>query len=330
MGSEPDRSAVADLSELGGGPYSTLLADPPWRFDSRSGKISPEYRWLLRYETMTVEEIAALPVPDLMEDNAHCYLWVPNALLPQGLEVMEAWGFRYKAMLVWAKRRRDGGPDGRGVGFYFRNTTETILFGVRGKLRTLNPGRRQVNIIETMRREHSRKPDELYPLIEACSPPPFLELFARYPREGWTSWGNEAGDTVVPRGKQYRNFRDHALPEVRSLAPLLDAGLIVPGERLLLRKRGGTTFFAHVNASGELLDELGNRYSSPTQAAMTIAGYKSVDGWLRWRTARDGVTLATLRDQLSSGNARRPIHTEPDTLQQLLPLDAPTQVTEQE
>jgi N6-adenosine-specific RNA methylase IME4 len=139
----------------------------------------------------------------LMAGQSHCYLWVPNALIEDGLAVLSAWGFQYKGMLVWAKRRKDGGPDGRGVGFYFRNVTEPILFGVRGKMRTLPPGRRQVNMIETRKREHSRKPDEQYALIEACSPGPRLELFARYAQPGWKVWGNEAGEEVVPRGRTY-------------------------------------------------------------------------------------------------------------------------------
>lgn len=156
---------------------------------------------------MTLEEICALPVSGVAAANAHLYLWVPNALLPEGLRVMEAWGFRYVSNLVWAKRRKDGGPDGRGVGFYFRNVTEPILFGVRGRMRTLDPGRSQVNMIESRKREHSRKPDEQYPLIEACSPGPYLELFARYPRPGWAVWGNEAADDVTPRGRQHRGYR---------------------------------------------------------------------------------------------------------------------------
>jgi N6-adenosine-specific RNA methylase IME4 len=156
---------------------------------------------------MTLADICALPVADIVADTAHLYLWVPNALLPDGLQVMDAWGFRYVSNLVWAKRRKDGGPDGRGVGFYFRNVTEPILFGVRGSMRTLDPGRSQVNMIETRKREHSRKPDEQYKVIEACSPGPYLELFARYPRAGWWSWGEEASTDVTPRGQRHRGYR---------------------------------------------------------------------------------------------------------------------------
>lgn len=171
--------------------YATLLADPPWQFQNRTGKMAPEHKRLLRYPTMEFDEIAQLPVSSLASAQSHLYLWVPNALLKEGLEVMRAWGFTYKTNLVWYKVRKDGGPDGRGVGFYFRNVTELVLFGVRGSMRTLKPGRTQVNLLSTRKREHSRKPDELYELIEACSPGPYLELFARFCRDGWDQWGNE-------------------------------------------------------------------------------------------------------------------------------------------
>ncbi len=200
-------SAAGDLRRLDGGPFSTIMADPPWRFMNRTGKVAPEHRRLSRYDTMTTAAIRALPVVEVTAENAHLYLWVPNALIADALSVMESWGFTYKSNIVWAKRRKDGGPDGRGVGFYFRNVTELILFGVKGSMRTLAPGRRQVNMIETRKREHSRKPDEQYDVIESCSPGPYLELFARYPRHGWTSWGLEADESVVPRGKQYAAYR---------------------------------------------------------------------------------------------------------------------------
>ena len=140
---------------------------------------------------MTMKEIMELPVARIAKPASHLYLWVPNALLAEGLEVMKRWGFTYKTNMVWYKIRKDGGPDGRGVGFYFRNVTELVLFGVRGSLRPEGPGRTQVNILSTRKREHSRKPDELYGIIEACSHGPYLEMFARHPREGWEQWGNE-------------------------------------------------------------------------------------------------------------------------------------------
>jgi N6-adenosine-specific RNA methylase IME4 len=193
-GTERDAAldAADDLRTRVQGTFGTILADPPWRFQNRTGKMAPEHRRLRRYETMTLREIKALPVAECAAPRAHLYLWTPNALLQWGLEVMTAWGFTYKGNLVWYKIRHDGGPDGRGVGFYFRNVTELVLFGVRGSLRTKPPGRRQVNLIATRKREHSRKPDQLYDIIEACSPGPFLELFARRHRDHWVQWGNEA------------------------------------------------------------------------------------------------------------------------------------------
>jgi len=173
------------------GQFGTILADPPWRFCNSTGKVAPEHRRLARYPTMALQEILELPIAQIALPQSHLYLWVPNALVLEGLEVMKRWGFTYKTNIVWYKVRKDGGPDGRGVGFYFRNVTELVLFGTRGNLRTSAPGRRQVNIIVSRKREHSRKPDELYQIIEKCSPGPYLELFARQHREGWSCWGNE-------------------------------------------------------------------------------------------------------------------------------------------
>ncbi len=192
------------LKSVGKRKFGTILADPPWQFQNKTGKVAPEHRRLNRYGTMTVEQISQLPVAQAAADVAHLYLWVPNALLPEGLAVMAAWGFRYKSNIIWHKIRKDGGPDGRGVGFYFRNVTEIILFGVRGKnARTLAPGRSQVNFIASRKREHSRKPDEQYPLIESCSPGPYLELFSRGARPGWSVWGNQADDSYRPTWKTY-------------------------------------------------------------------------------------------------------------------------------
>jgi N6-adenosine-specific RNA methylase IME4 len=179
------------LSFARGKEFETVLADPPWRFQNRTGKVAPEHVRLARYRTMSFEEIGALPVGEAVADRAHLYLWVPNALLGEGLAIMREWGFTYKTNLVWFKTRKDGGPDGRGVGFYFRNVTELVLFGVKGSRRTLDPGRRQVNLFAERKREHSRKPEQLYDIIEDCSPGPYLELFARHSRAGWHQWGDE-------------------------------------------------------------------------------------------------------------------------------------------
>jgi len=197
------------------GRFSTILIDPPWRFQNRTGKMAPEHKRLHRYPTMSLEEIAALPVDKHAGNPSHLYLWCPNALLAEALHIMEAWGFTYKTNLVWYKIRKDGGPDGRGVGFYFRNVTELILFGIKGKLRTLQPGRRQVNVVACRKQEHSRKPEEFYEIIEACSPGPYLELFARERRDGWVSWGDQV-DTYADTRPSYPPYtgaqKDAATP----------------------------------------------------------------------------------------------------------------------
>lgn len=213
-----EHEAAADLRAFAQArQFSTILADPPWRFTNRTGKVAPEHRRLSRYDTMTLDDICALPVAGLLAPVAHCYLWVPNALLPEGLVVLRAWGFEYKSNIVWHKVRKDGGSDGRGVGFYFRNVTELVLFGVRGKnARTLAAGRRQVNLLSTRKREHSRKPDEIFSIIEACSPGPRLELFARGTRPGWTVWGNQADDEYAPTWKTYAHHS--AVDRQRALA----------------------------------------------------------------------------------------------------------------
>lgn len=215
--------AAADLRKTAGDrKFACILADPPWQFINRTGKIAPEHRRLSRYGTMNVDAISSLPLGAISAPTTHLYLWVPNALLPEGLRVMSAWGFQYKSNLVWRKIRKDGGSDGRGVGFYFRNVTEIVLFGVRGKnARTLDPGRTQVNYLETRKREHSRKPDEIYPIIEACSPGPRIELFARGVRPGWTVWGNEAGDDYEPTWKTYaHNSASEKIPKPALLLPI--------------------------------------------------------------------------------------------------------------
>ncbi len=230
---------IAPLPLVPGG-FKTIMADPPWRFQNRTGKVAPEHRRLDRYSTLDLSDICALPVADVAAKDAHLYLWVPNALLPDGMKVMESWGFRYVSNIVWAKRRKDGGPDGRGVGFYFRNVTELILFGVRGSMRTLAPARSQVNMIETRKREHSRKPDEQYDLIEACSPGPHLEMFARKAHPGWTAWGDESGTNSSPRGKVHKGYVGGAI----------DAPYLEPHDRL------------DADTSDALADVLSDRYKA--------------------------------------------------------------------
>ena len=207
------------LRFLGNRKFATILADPPWQFQNRTGKMAPEHKRLARYATLSLEEIKNIPVHIATAETCHLYLWVPNALLAEGLEVMKAWGFTYKSNLIWYKIRKDGGPDRRGVGFYFRNVTEIILFGVKGKnARTLQPGRTQENIIVKSKREHSRKPDEQYELIESCSSGPYLEMFARGARPNWTCWGNQADD-YFPEWETYKNHSQTEKQPARKSVP---------------------------------------------------------------------------------------------------------------
>ncbi|MDY0372063.1 MAG: MT-A70 family methyltransferase [Sphaerochaetaceae bacterium] len=186
------------LAYCNGQKFKTILADPPWQFQNRTGKVAPEHKRLNRYPTMSLNDIKNLPVNEVADDQSHLYLWVPNALLPTGLEVMKAWGFEYKTNLIWEKIRKDGFP--------FRNVTEILLFGIKGSNnRTLQRGRTQVNLIRSMKREHSRKPDEFINLIEDCSNPPYLELFARGERDGWSLWGNQANESYEPDWQTYKN-----------------------------------------------------------------------------------------------------------------------------
>ena len=194
--------------------FKTILADPPWQFNNRTGKVAPEHKRLNRYPTLCLEDIKKIPVQSVAEEKCHLYLWVPNALLPDGLEVMKAWGFEYKTNLIWEKVRKDGYPDGRGVGFYFRNVTEILLFGIRGGgYRTLAPARSQVNIIRSIKREHSKKPDEIYSIIEACSEGDYLEMFARGVRANWVLWGDQANKNYVPDWSTYKNSSAITTPQ---------------------------------------------------------------------------------------------------------------------
>ena len=206
MPEENKNTAENLIRFVDGKKYNTIYADPPWRFQNRTGKVAPEHKRLARYETMPLEEIKALPIEEISGDKAHLYLWTPNALLPDALSVMEAWGFDYKGNIVWEKIRKDGQPDGRGVGFYFRNVTEILLFGIKKNSapnRTLAPARRQVNLVRSMKREHSKKPDEIAKIIEECSCEPRIELFARGTRDGWEVFGNQADESYKPTWATY-------------------------------------------------------------------------------------------------------------------------------
>lgn len=171
-------------------PYRTIVADPPWRYqkDTSMGTKSGAAEGI--YSTLSMAEIAALPVGDLAEDDAHVYMWVTVPRLfgdrddrtLAAADVLTAWGFEFKTMLTWVK------PGAGGMGWYFRGQTEHVLFGVRGKL-PIPPEVREPNVFTASREGHSAKPRSFLDLVERVSPAPRVELFARQPRLGWDSWG---------------------------------------------------------------------------------------------------------------------------------------------
>jgi N6-adenosine-specific RNA methylase IME4 len=190
---------------IAGQRFRCLVLDPPWDYDGEgaSGRAAPTYA------TMTDAEIAALPVDALAEPAAHLYLWVTNFSLPRGFDLIRAWGFRYVTALTWCK-------PSIGVGAYFRNSTEHLLFAVKGSLPLFYAD--QGTWFEAPRgRRHSDKPEALYDIVRRNSPGPRLEMFARGPREGFVVWGAEAP----------------AIPPVEVRAPF--------GSRLTARTRSAET-----------------------------------------------------------------------------------------
>lgn len=161
-------------------PYATIVADPPWHYDSRL--VRGNVRRAFPYSTMTVEEIAALPVRELQRYKAHLYLWTTNHYLRGAYDVAEAWGYADVTCLVWAKP-----PMGMGLGGSFCRTAEFVLFCRRGGLPTKT--RQDSTWFQASRHGHSVKPRHLIDMVEAMSPGPYLELFARQPRLGWDAWG---------------------------------------------------------------------------------------------------------------------------------------------
>jgi N6-adenosine-specific RNA methylase IME4 len=179
--------------------YQTIVADPPWSYGGKfngysSGEITPKMprcgtRKPLPYGTMTVPEIAALPVSDLAVDAAHLYVWTTQRFLWETPRVVEAWGFKPSAVLTWCKR-----PRGRGLGNAFTPTTEFVVFAHRGGLRPLS--RHDSTWFEGMRGVHSQKPETFLDIVEQVSPGPYLEMFARRARFGWDYWGDESLGTA--------------------------------------------------------------------------------------------------------------------------------------
>ncbi len=157
--------------------YKTILADPPWKYGKGFGWGAGEY-----YTLMTLDNIKQLPVKKICDDNAHLYLWTPNSVIPQALEVMEEWGFKFKTVITWVKNRSI-------FGYYFKGQSEQLLFGVKGKLPPMD--RHQTTIINGKITTHSTKPMEQYSVIEKISPEPRIELFARKRRDGWDVFGDQ-------------------------------------------------------------------------------------------------------------------------------------------
>ena len=158
--------------------YRTIVADPPWRYTARAEDVT--HRGRCPYPTMTQAELLALTVP--ADDPAHLYLWVTNAFMVDGHQLASAWGFNVKTILTWVKPQI-------GLGNYFRNNTEHVLFCVRGSL----PVQRHdiATAFTANRTRHSEKPDLFYDLVEMMSPGPYVEMFTRRLRLGWDGWGNE-------------------------------------------------------------------------------------------------------------------------------------------
>jgi N6-adenosine-specific RNA methylase IME4 len=164
--------------------FPVLYADPPWRYEfskSQSRDIENQY------PTMALDEIMALPVSDMTADNAVLFLWTTSPKLPQGLQVVDAWGFEYKTCMIWDKERI-------GMGYYARQQHELLLIATCGSLPVPEPQNRPPSVLRARRdNEHSAKPAEFYDLIERMYPGlPKIELFARQRRAGWAAWGNQA------------------------------------------------------------------------------------------------------------------------------------------
>lgn len=209
------------MSELPAGPFGAILADPPWHFSTWSargrdrcpdGPVTNEHGYNVRgrnnsplrhYSTMSLDDIKALPVSDVAARDCLLFMWAVDPLLPAAFEVGRAWGFEYKTVgFYWAKQRKVTSTRGKrfaddpvrqafpmGTGYWTRANPETCLLFSRGKPQRLSAG--VAKLIVSPRREHSRKPDEAHDRIEALVRGPYLEMFARQSRPGWSVWGNE-------------------------------------------------------------------------------------------------------------------------------------------
>ena len=177
--------------------YHCCYLDPPWDINQK-GKYGAEKH----YDLMTLEQIRNLPIPQLTAQNSHVWLWVPNGLIPQGLELLKEWGFTYRSPFYWVKPRM-------GLGNYLRNASEVVLLGTRGTAPVLFRGQPNWGFFPLQ--DHSHKPEEMYDIIERLSPGPYLELFARRHRPGWDSWGNEIDSDIYIPGYPVPTYSDKAV-----------------------------------------------------------------------------------------------------------------------
>jgi len=189
---------LSDFNDLvvSGQKFGTIYADPPWMYSNQATRSSTSGVYKSGEWGMPLDELAALPIPELTAEQAHLHLWTTNAFLPDALKIIEAWGFEYKGVFVWVK-------DQMGIGNYWRVSHEFLLLGVKGGLRFKDKS--QKSWIKAPRTKHSVKPDAVAGIIEKVSPGPYLELFARRTRPDWTVWGNEIERTI---------FNDQALRNI--------------------------------------------------------------------------------------------------------------------
>lgn len=173
--------------------YTTIVADPPWGYRDKLG--GPHERGAEgHYQTMTMEELYGLPVGAWALSNSHLYLWTTNAFMAEGHELAKAWGFTPRTILTWVKGRLEGGRllQHIGMGHFYRNSTEHVIFCARGSLGTFHAD--MPTAFVAPRREHSAKPAAFYDMVERMSPGPYLDVFARSQRFNWDTFGNEAFD----------------------------------------------------------------------------------------------------------------------------------------
>ncbi|WP_260927443.1 MT-A70 family methyltransferase [Novosphingobium sp. 9] len=170
--------------------YGALLVDPPWQFRNYSAKGEAKNP-VSHYACMSLADIAALPVAHLAAPDCALFMWATAPMLPEAIELLKAWGFTYKSGAAWAKQSSTGARWAFGTGYVFRSAAEFLLVGTIGKPRIRS--RRQRNLIVAPIREHSRKPDDQYAMVEALYAGPYAEIFSRSNRPRWDCWGNEAG-----------------------------------------------------------------------------------------------------------------------------------------